>query len=434
MTEKLSVVLAAWKPPANYQQLPSKMEGITVYGPIDIAQKPDQNIEFKCPHCGASTKYDVASSGVACEHCGYSIKTTAQAVGRKAEQFEFTLATLKEASQGWGAERRNLHCDNCGAEISLAEGSFSVTCPFCASNKVNVRPGPNDQLRPLFLIPFHVLPESNKARVTDWLGRGWFHPDGLAASTVIEHFSGTYLPFWTFNANISADWKAEVGYEEQESYYDASDKTWKTRTVIRWRWENGMATLDIDDWLQPGSSHISRHILQQIYPFDLNALVTYSPDFLAGWQAQTYNIILPAAWEDAKNAMREKARDACNAQIPTSHVRNFSMVADFADESWRYILLPVYIAAYSFEQKTFQVMVNGQTGVVAGQKPVAWWKIWLAIAAMLLPGTLAGLIGLPLLLVGGVGILPIGIGLILLIIGLFFAARLYLQAQASEAS
>jgi DNA-directed RNA polymerase subunit RPC12/RpoP len=429
-----SIDLTGWQPPSNFQQVASKITGITVFAPQSALAQPEQETNFKCPNCGASTKYDVSAGGVACEHCGYTVAAVTTHVGRQAQTFEFTLSTLEKATQGWGTERKSLFCENCGAEISLSEGTFSITCPFCASNQVNVRPGPNDQLRPLFLIPFKIQPESNPSRVTEWLGKGWFHPDQLATSTVIQNFLGAYMPFWTFDANISAPWEAEVGYEKQERYYDSSEKSWKTRTVIEWRWESGCASVGIKDWLQPGSTHLSQHILSQIYPFDLSALVTYTPDFLAGWQAQSYDIKLPDAWEAGKNAMRERARTACYAQISTSHVRNFKMTADFNDEAWRYVLLPVYISAYKFEDKVFQVMVNGQTGKVAGQKPVAWWKIWMAIAAMLLPGVLFGLIGLPMLLIGGAGVIPMGIGFVLFIIGLIFAVRLYRQAQASEAA
>lgn len=110
------------------------------------------------------------------------------------------------------------------------------------------------------------------------------------------------------------------------------------------------------------------------------------------------------------------------------------MSADFSDESWRYILLPVYLAAYRYEDKVFQVMVNGQTGVVAGGKPVAWWKIWLAIAACLAPGALLTLIGLPLTLVGGIGIIAIALGIILFVVGVIIGFSLYNTARKSEAT
>jgi hypothetical protein len=178
---------------------------------------------------------------------------------------------------------------------------------------------------------------------------------------------------------------------------------------------------------------MSHVILEKVYPFNLNDLVTYSPDFLAGWQAQTYDITLPKAWETGKAIMREKAKKACYADIPTNHVRNFSMSADFSEEAWRYVLLPVYVSAYLFENKTYQVMVNGQTGTVAGQKPVAWWKIWLAIGLLVAPGLLLGLAGL-ILTAAGIGMVLMGVAFVLLIIGGILSIIIFRQALASEAA
>jgi LSD1 subclass zinc finger protein len=424
---------AGWQPPTGFQPVSSQMEGITVYAPRPDKPAEDRVINYKCPQCGATTRYDVASGGVACEYCGYTASTEVKKAGRRAEEFEFTLETLADSAQGWGVARRELHCDSCGANLTLPEGSLTITCAFCGSNKVNVHPAPSDVLRPRYLIPCKIEKPTVRAKAREWLGQGWFHPKELSASAVIDRFHGIYLPFWTFDAFIDADWKAQVGYERQERYYDSGSKSWKTRTVIDWRWENGRVTLDADDLLISGSSRVSRVILDRLLPFNLNELTAYNPDFLAGWEAQAYDIDLPNAWEIGKSIMREQAKQSCRDGIRSHHVRNFSMKADFSNEVWRYILLPVYMAAYRFEDKIFQVMVNGQTGVVAGQKPVAWWKIWLAIAALLSPGVLLGLVSLPFLLVGGIGIISLALAIILLVIGGGISVSIYKQAAASEA-
>lgn len=425
---------SAWQPPAGFMPVASALEGVTVFAPAPKVEAPAAPAVFQCPQCGATTKYDVAAGGVACEHCGHTATVQAQTVGRAAAQDEFTLAALQRGAQGWGVARKELHCDACGADLALVPGALTTTCPFCASNQVTVRDAADDRLRPRFVVPFKIQPDGVKARAREWLGKGWYHPDELSRLALIEHFTGVYLPFWTFDAHITADWRAEVGYERQERYYDAGSKSWRTRTVIRWRWESGRVQVTIDDLLQPGTSRVSARLLERLQPFDLGALTDYSPDFLAGWQAQSYDVPLPQAWESGKAVMRERARQACRKDIASGHVRNFSMTADFADEAWRYVLLPAYVAAYRFQDKTYQVMVNGQTGTVAGQKPVAWWKVWLAVAALLVPGLCAGLIGLPLLLAGGVGIVPLVIGAVLLAAGGAGAIWLYQHAAAAEAA
>ncbi len=430
MTDPLPPLLK-WTPPANFMQVNSAVEGITVFAP-KVETKQETATTFLCPHCGAPTRFDVSAGGVACEHCGYTAPMVAQAVGRGAEEYEFTLETLKKAEQGWGADRRELHCDACGANLTIPANALTVTCPFCTSNRVNVRVAPSDQLRPRFLVPFKIKPESLRTNVTAWLGKGWYHPKELAASSVIERFAGVYLPFWTFDTQIAAAWKAEVGHERQERYYDASAKEWRTRTVIDWRWESGQVELNIDDYLVNASANMSQLILARVLPFNLNQLVDYQPDYLAGLQAKGYDLNLPDAWDQAKGHLREDAHKACLNDIASSHVRNFSMIADFGEETWRYILLPVYLSTYRFQEKIYQVMVNGQTGTIGGQKPVSWMKIWMAIAAMLVPGGLLMLFGI-LMSQKATGILPLVAGLVLLIAGGVGAFVLHNKAVQSEA-
>ncbi len=423
---------SSWQPPSNYQQVQSSLEGITVFAPRLKEPQEEEPTTYKCPQCGADTRFDVASGGIACEHCGYVAPIKTQTVGLQAESFEFTLETLIQAARGWGTDRRILHCDGCGAEIAVEEDDLTAICPFCSSSQVNIRASTSDLLRPRTLIPFKIQVNGIREQARQWLGNGWYHPKELGNSAAADRFKGIYLPFWTFDAAILSNWKAEIGYERIERYYDAGERTWKSHTVIDWRWRNGQISENLNNVLISGSSHISKIILERLFPFNLNELVAYTPDFLAGWQAHTYDVNLTNAWEDGKSQMRETARQACYNSINSPHVRNFSMTADFNKEAWRYILLPVYLASYQFEGKAFQMMANGQTGVIAGQKPVEWSKIWLAIAALIAPGLIVGLAGLFLLAVG-VGILLILAGFVLLAIGGAISIAIYRQAVSSEA-
>jgi len=421
-----------WQIPPHFEQTPSAVEGISVFAPLPVVEDSIAPTAFKCPNCGATTQYDISAGGVACEHCGYQNAVKAQRVGLNASVFEFTLEALDHAERGWGVERQEMSCRNCGAALSVEPRAITTTCPFCGSNEVNLQAASGESLRPRFIIPFKIQGEALAAHAREWLGKGWFHPSELVSQVGMERFNGIYLPYWTFSAGITSDWKAEVGYERTVSHYNPSTRTTETHTEIDWRWENGRAGTRIQDMLISGTGRLSRTILERIHPFSLADLMTYSADYLAGWKALAYDVALQPAWEEGKRSMRERAKSACYDQIRTSHVRNFNMSAGFSDENWRYILIPVYVASYKFEDKTFQVMVNGQTGQTAGQKPVAWWKVWLAITALLSPGGLLVLVGLPLLFLGGFGIVPIIIGAVLLIAGLVFSAIIYKSAVDSE--
>lgn len=418
-------------PPPGFVSVPSAVEGIAVYAPALPETGPHQEVvDFKCPRCGAVTAYSVVDGGLRCAHCGYYEPPQAPAVGKAAPQFEFTLEALEQAARGWGEERRDLCCQSCSAQLSLPPGQLTSTCPFCGSNRVIQRAAPQDLLRPRFLIPFRVENEACHQIARTWLGSSWMTPAVLQQTARVADFVGIYLPFWTFHAQAAAAWRAEVGHTVTERYFQGGQ--WRTRTRTVWQWKSGHVQRRFDDCLMPGTGKVSRLLLRRIQAYDLQGLVPYKPEFLAGLHAQAYDIPLEQAWESARAEMREQTRKAALAQAgSTGAVRNFSMTLDFADESWRYILLPVYLAVYLYQGQPYQVMVNGQTGAIAGQRPVDWNKIWLAIGAALAPGLLLILIGLVTAMLG-VGVAVGGIGFVLLVIGIVVAIVLFSKAQGLD--
>jgi DNA-directed RNA polymerase subunit RPC12/RpoP len=389
-------------------------------------------VDFKCPQCGATTAYSIPDGGLKCTHCGYYEAPSKEIVGRGAREFEFTLETLEQSAQGWGEVRQELACQNCGARTTLPEGSLTHNCPFCDSNQVIQRKAPQDLLRPRFLIPFKIQTEACHKIALDWLGSSWMTPGKLKALARLADFTPIYLPFWTFDGITTADWRAQVGHTVTERYYDPGSKSWKTRTKIVWRWESGHVRMSFDDLLVEGTGKLSSLLLGRIKEFELGDFVPYDPTYLAGFHAQAYDIPLENAWERARKEMREMTRLACRDQASTSRIRNFSMTLDFSHEEWRYVLLPVYVAAYTYQGQTFQVMVNGQSGAISGQRPVDWTKIWLVVAALLAPGLILGGIGLVTLLIGGIGVAIGGVGLFLLVIGVIIAVVIVRRAMAMD--
>ena len=420
---------ATWSPPPGFAAVASQVPGIQVYAPAPEEETEPEAKTFRCPQCNGLIAYDAGDQQLACPYCGYKQEVGARVVGLSADRFEFTLQTLDQSERGWGVERRSIQCESCNAVFSSGEGELSTTCPFCGSNRVSSQAALHDFVRPGFLIPFTVDREQCRTSVRAWLGKGWMHPPELRDSDAVGRFTGIYLPFWIFDARIEAQWKAEVGHEETKRHF--RDGKWESETVIRWQWENGRVHVPIHNLLVYGTGKLSQVLLERLYPYDLTKLATYESGYLAGWQAQGYDIALKPAWSVGKRRMRDRAKDACHDDISSSHVRNFSMSADFNDERWRYVLLPVYLSTYAFENETYHVMVNGQTGTIAGQKPVAWLRVWLAIAALLLPGGSCGLLGM-IMLAAGVGVFVLPIAFILFVAGLIFSIYVFVQARSAD--
>ena len=55
--------------------------------------------------------------------------------------------------------------------------------------------------------------------------------------------------------------------------------------------------------------------------------------------------------------------------------------SDFSAETFKHILLPIWMAAYKYNGKSYRFTVNGQSGRVQGERPYSVWKIALAVIA-----------------------------------------------------
>jgi hypothetical protein len=374
-------------PPPDFIPAESSIEGIEIYKPEPKQAEEQPVVEFECPQCGASTAYSVSEGGLTCTHCGFYEPPQKPIAGKGAEELEFKVETLERAAHGWGEARRDLECQNCGAITSLPQDALTLTCPFCDSNKVLQRQANQDSLRPRFVIPFKLEAEACLEAVREWLGSSWLTPGSLRRLADLDRLTAIYLPFWTFDAKTTADWRAEVGHTRTERYRSGGE--WKTRTVTVWRWESGHVDLLID-----ATTRVSDLLLDRANEYDLNQLAPYEPKYLAGFHALSYDVELEQAWTKARAKMREHTRAACRSQASTPKIRNFSMNLDFSQETWRYILVPAYLAPYNYGGNTYQVVVNAQTGTIAGQRPADWAKIAIVLGSAFVPGVFASLLGL----------------------------------------
>ncbi|HUR47706.1 MAG TPA: hypothetical protein VMZ27_17615, partial [Candidatus Saccharimonadales bacterium] len=63
---------------------------------------------------------------------------------------------------------------------------------------------------------------------------------------------------------------------------------------------------------------------------------------------------------------------------------NLNVDAEYSDRTFKHVLLPVWLLTYTFGSRNFQVLVNGYTGEIAGERPYSWVKITLAVMGGLL--------------------------------------------------
>ena len=88
----------------------------------------------------------------------------------------------------------------------------------------------------------------------------------------------------------------------------------------------------------------------------------YDPGYVSGWVVEQYQIDLVAAAEHARRVMDGKVRAMCSQQVPGDTQRNLQVDADYSAQTFKHILVPVWLLAYNYGRQTYQVVINGVTG------------------------------------------------------------------------
>jgi hypothetical protein len=343
--------------------------------------------------------FDAAQGMLSCPFCGHTMPVPGGVDQVREHDLLKALQDESGKAHGYGTDLKSISCQNCGATVNVQPNVTSTQCPFCGSNQVIEQPPDPNLIRPESVIPFAVDEAAANRRFRDWLGQGLFHPNDLKALGGGQKLRGVYLPFWTFDAHAESKWRAESGDYYYEIEWVTVQRDGKTvqeqRQVqkVRWYPSRGQHTGDYDDVLVYATRSINVRILQKVYPFETKKLLGYKPDFLAGWGAESYQIPLAEAWPLGRDIIYSGEYSACGSLVPGDTHRNLRVSTDLSNLTYKHVLLPVWVASYRYNNKTYQFMINGQTGKVQGEKPISWIKVAIAVViALIVIGVIAYLI------------------------------------------
>src|SRR4029453_14797334 len=127
------------------------------------------------------------------------------------------------------------------------------------------------------------------------------------------------------------------------------------------------------------------NLRQKVEPFPSTAeLKPYDPGYLSGWVVEQYQIDLVAAAQHSQEIMESKTRSLCAQQVPGDTHRDLDVAADFSGQTFKHILVPVWLVSYHYGAQAYQIVVNGYTGAIAGKHPLSWIKIALLVFTILI--------------------------------------------------
>jgi predicted RNA-binding Zn-ribbon protein involved in translation (DUF1610 family) len=347
---------------------------------------------WPCAQCGADLRYAPGQTDLVCDHCGHAQTIPAAASPRKARALgELPLARglADDLPEGASEEVRATSCPSCGAQVEFQGASHATECPFCATPVV-IDTGTHRRLKPQAVLPFVLDERAARAAMVAWLGRLWFAPNGLVEyARKGRALNGIYVPFWTFDADTRTRYTGQRGENYTETrtvtvnVNGKSEQRSESVTKTRWYPARGRVARVFDDVTVMASRGLPGDLGNALEPWDLGALQPFTPDYLAGFQAEGYTLPLAEGHAQARDRMVEAIRADIRADIGGDAQRIDSMDTDWGEETFKHVLLPVWTAAYRFNGKSYTFLVNGQTGKVKGERPWSAWKIAFAVLVSL---------------------------------------------------
>jgi predicted RNA-binding Zn-ribbon protein involved in translation (DUF1610 family) len=354
-----------------------------------ITNAPPPGRKFPCEKCGAKLDFDPASRSLQCPYCGHT-----QAIEpSKARVHKHDLeSALEKGGDGTVLEGRSsqVTCTACGAVVLLEDKVVTDKCPYCSTHLENKPEAAKAMIAPEGVIPFAITSRQAIEAYDRWLKGLWFAPNALRHVATLGQTSGAYVPFWTFDSMTYTHYTGQRGedYTETETYTETNAQgqtETKTRQVTKTRWYHvsGEVQHFFQDIFICASKGVPEHYARTLRPRDLKALEAFRSEFLSGFKTERYTIGPSDGFEEAKQIMDGEIRELCRRDIGGDHQRVESVNTQHVGVTYKHILLPIWLASYRYQEKSYRVLVNGQTGEVLGDRPYSWVKIAILVAVIL---------------------------------------------------
>ncbi len=316
---------------------------------------PTQARRFVCVQCGGKMQFAPDATTLECTYCGYtqSLLDFDQSLNVVEEQdFIVAMATAKGHSKPTIA--RAIKCKGCGASFLLTPQTISQNCPYCASAYVIEQAEEREFIEPEGVVPFTITRDAALKKEMEW-----FRQQGWRLRADPAPPAGVYLPAWTFDVGGQVTWRCRVYRNKQ------------------WVVESGNRAVLANDLIVPASHHLSPVLSEEIRGTPLDQLVPYDARYLADFPAETYDV----AVSDASIVARSQAFHQVKADIARGIFNQYADLnvssANVMVDSYKLILVPMWVTCYRMNGKQYGIVINGCTGNLRAERPPQGVVGWL---------------------------------------------------------
>ncbi|MEE0842968.1 MAG: hypothetical protein U0L75_01390, partial [Ruminococcus sp.] len=149
-----------------------------------------------CPTCGAALRFDIASQKMACDHCGNFFETQ-----------KLSDNSSRDDARSSQFDSYVYICPSCGAELLTTDKNDAVGfCQYCGGASM-IYEKMRQEWKPDYIIPFKVTKEDCKKAYCKEVRRHPFVSRKYSKSDLIESFRGIYMPYWSYRAVMSGQFR-----------------------------------------------------------------------------------------------------------------------------------------------------------------------------------------------------------------------------------
>lgn len=330
---------------------------------------------FPCASCGARVEFAPGTNHLRCPYCGHEQQIPLSRRPVLEHRIE-ELGTLPRKPVAQLAPQQYV-CRKCGARTQGT--SLSQSCQFCGASMVADLTDA-EQVVPEAVLPFALDERAARQALAKWTRSRWFAPRALRKVSDAESTKGTYVPHWTYDAHTATRY---TGARGEHYYVTRTDSNGNSRQERRTRWypAAGEVRRYFDDVLVVGTRRLDQKRTEKLEPWPLHQSVPYQPSFLAGYHTLRYDVEPEQGLQLAKGKMAEVIKGDVRRDIGGDVQRIDWFNTQYANLMYKLMLLPVWLANYTYGGKTYPVMINARSGEVHGERPYSAAKITAAIIA-----------------------------------------------------
>jgi hypothetical protein len=272
-------------------------------------------------------------------------------------------------------------CTQCGASVEMEARALSATCAYCDAPMVDEQQA---AARLDAVAPFRVTRELAVSRLQEFL-RGKLWAPGVVKRLALHgrELRGVFVPHWVLDGVVRSSYDARVGihWHRTETYTDSKgNRRTRTRRETEWFPLSGTAARPVESHVVSASVGLAESESHALEPFDVGWAASIDSRLLSGFEAEVPSIAREQGLVTAREKLRRlEAQRILATLLPGDENRVERIDSEVEIQRCRTVLLPVWIAAYSYQNATRRLLVNGQTGRCAGDVPISAAKVTTAV-------------------------------------------------------